>query len=69
MKTEFHIASLTREDIAALGFKGADSISDDVMEKIAQKMCDIYVENEFWEDLDFYVSTMCGLEREEEDEN
>lgn len=64
-KIEFPITSVCREDITALGYKGADGISDSVMEKIAQKMADAYVTHSFWEDLDFFVGEYCNLEKEE----
>lgn len=68
-KDTFHITSVCREDITALGYKGAENISDSVMEKIAQKMCDAYVANSFWSDLDFFVGEYCNLEKEEVDED
>lgn len=64
-KIEFPITSVCREDITALGYKGAEDISDSVMEKIAQKMADAYVTHSFWEDLDFFVGEYCNLEKEE----
>lgn len=64
-KDAFPITSVCREDITALGYKGAEYISDSVMEKIAQKMCDAYVANSFWSDLDFFVGEYCNLEKEE----
>lgn len=63
-KDTFHITSVCREDITNLGYKGAEGISDSVMEKIAQKMADAYVEQSFWSDLDFFVSEYCDLEKE-----
>ena len=64
-KTSFPITSVCREDIAALGYKGAENISDSVMEKIASKMADAYVSQSFWSDLDFFVGEYCNLELEE----
>ena len=63
-KFSFPITSICRGDISALGYKGAETISDSVMEKIAQKMADAYVEQSFWNDLDFFVSEYCNLEKE-----
>lgn len=63
-KFSFPITSICRGDISALGYKGAETISDSVMEKIAQKMADAYVEQSFWADLDFFVSEYCNLEKE-----
>lgn len=65
-KDTFHITSVCRDDITALGYKGAENISDSVMEKIAQKMRDAYVANSFWSDLDFFVGEYCDLEKEED---
>lgn len=65
-KDTFNITSVCREDITTLGYKGAENISDSVMEKIARKMADAYVENSFWIDLDFFVSEYCDLEKEED---
>lgn len=62
-KIEFPITSVCREDITALGYKGAEYISDSVMEKIAQKMADAY--DTFWLDLDFFVGEYCNLEKED----
>lgn len=64
-KDTFLITSVCRQDITALGYKGVEGISDSVMEKIAQKMCDAYVANSFWCDLDFFVGEYCNLEKEE----
>lgn len=64
---DFQITSVCREDIAQLGYKGTEDISDEVMAKIAQKMCDAYVEHSFWEDLDYFVGEYCDLEKEKTD--
>lgn len=64
-KTNFPITSLSREDITALGYKNVESISDEVMEKIARKMGDSYLENSYWIDLEYMVDTYCGLEKGE----
>lgn len=63
-KEFFQITSVSRDDIAALGYKGAENLSDGVMEKIAKKMADSYVDNQFWIDLECMVDTYCELERE-----
>ena len=63
-KNSFSITSVCREDIAALGYKGAENIPDSVMEKIAEKMADDYIENSFWIKLDYFVGEYCGLEQE-----
>lgn len=63
-KETFNITSLSRDDIATLGYKNAESISDDMMEKIAEKMANSYIENQFWIDLECMVDYYCNLERE-----
>lgn len=60
----FTIASLSREDITTLGYRGAEDIPDSVMETIARKMGDSYIENQFWIDLECMVDTYCQLEKE-----
>ena len=54
-KVFFHITSVSRDDIAQCGYKDAEDIPDSVMEKIAEKMADSYVENQFWIDLECIV--------------
>ena len=63
-KSKIPFTSVCREDIAALGNEGKESITDSVMEKIAEKMADAYLENSFWSDLDYFVGEYCGLEQE-----
>lgn len=60
----FSITSVSREDIANLGYKGADTIPDNIMEKIAQKMADAYVQHSFWSDLDFFVNEYANVEKD-----
>lgn len=62
-KEYFPITSLSREDIAELGFKGAENLSDSVMERIARKMADAYLESSFWVDLDIMVSDFTDLKK------
>lgn len=63
-KESFNITSLSRDDIAILGYKNVENISDDMMEKIAEKMANSYIENQFWIDLECMVDYYCNLERE-----
>lgn len=63
-KEFFKITSLSREDIASIGYKGAESISDSDMERIASKMADAYLENEFWIDLEIMVDMYLHLYKE-----
>ena len=60
-KNSFSITSICREDIAGLGYKGSENIPDSVMEKIAEKMADDYIENSFWTKLDYFVGEYCNL--------
>lgn len=60
-KSKIPFTSVCREDIAALGYKGAENIPDSVMEKIAEKMADDYIENSFWTKLDYFVGEYCNL--------
>ena len=60
-KIDIPFTSVCREDIAALGYKGAENIPDSVMEKIAEKMADDYIENSFWTKLDYFVGEYCNL--------
>lgn len=49
----FVIARLHREDFEARGFD-ASQVSDAVMQRIATKMGDNFVEQQFWIDIDFW---------------
>ena len=44
---EFKITSVTREDLEDLGFD-TTNVTDAQMERLAQKMCDDYLEQMFW---------------------
>lgn len=46
----FSIARLHRDDLIEKGFDG-DSVNDSMMEHLASKLGDSYVENDFWESL------------------
>lgn len=67
-KIDFPImCDVCREDITALGYNGAEDLSDSVMEKIAQKMANAYIRHSFWNDLDSCVGAYCNLKKEEND--
>ena len=51
MNKEFKITSVTREDLEMRGFD-TTNITDAQMERLAQKMCDDYLEQMFWISLD-----------------
>lgn len=44
---EFKITSVTREDLADIGFD-VTNITDAQMEQLARRMCDDYLEQMFW---------------------
>jgi hypothetical protein len=44
---EFKITSVTREDLADIGFD-VTNITDEQMEQLAKRMCDDYLEQMFW---------------------
>lgn len=48
---QFSITSICREDLESKGFD-TSKIDDGVMEKIASKMADTYLDSGFWVDLD-----------------
>ncbi len=52
---EFPITSICREDLKELGFTDEQiaRLSDEDMEAIASKMADLYLDQGFWEDLQF----------------
>jgi len=46
-KEWFQITSVHRDDLIEAGFDG-DAVDDTIMERLARKMCDDYVEQLFW---------------------
>ena len=55
--TCFGITSLSREDIYDRGYD-ASKISDDQMERLADRMADCYCDNRFWIDLVILLDEM-----------
>ena len=55
--TCFDITSLSREDIYGRGYD-ASKISDDQMERLADRMADCYCDNSFWIDLVILLDEM-----------
>lgn len=57
---EFKITSVTREDLEMRGFD-TTNITDAQMERLAQKMCDDYLEQMFWISLDIIAEDIIGI--------
>ena len=60
MNKEFKITSVTREDLEYRGFD-TTNITDAQMERLAQKMCDDYLEQMFWISLDIIAEDIIGI--------
>ena len=60
MNKEFKITSVTREDLESRGFD-TTNITDEQMERLAQKMCDDYLEQMFWISLDIIAEDIIGI--------
>ena len=60
MKEEFNITSVSREDLESRGFD-TTNITDEQMERLAQKMCDDYLEQMFWISLDIIAEDIIGI--------
>ena len=60
MNKEFEITSVTREDLEMRGFD-TTNITDEQMERLAQKMCDDYLEQMFWISLDIIAEDIIGI--------
>lgn len=54
MKTSFKITSVSREDFEIRGYD-ASKLTDEDMERIASKMADVYIENFFWDSIDYHA--------------
>ena len=55
MKELFEVIAISRDDIEeGLGFDSSN-ISDETMEKIADAMADMYLDDGFWSDLAFIL--------------
>ena len=62
MNKEFNITSVTREDLEMRGFD-TTNITDAQMERLAQKMCDDYLEQMFWISLDIIAEDIMGFKK------
>ena len=51
MQEVFEVISITREDLEYVGVKNFESLSDAIMQKIANAMADLYLNNGYAEDL------------------
>ena len=60
MSKEFKITSVTREDLEMRGFD-TTNITDEQMERLAQKMCNDYLEQMFWISLDIIAEDIIGI--------
>ena len=63
-KNKIPFTSVCREDIAALGNEGKESITDSAIDNMVQKIMDDYAANFYWEDLCLFAKEHCGLEKE-----
>ena len=62
MNKEFKITSVTREDLEMRGFD-TTNITDAQMERLAQNMCDDYLEQMFWISLDIIAEDIMGFKK------
>ena len=62
MNKEFKITSVTRQDLEYRGFD-TTNITDAQMERLAQKMCDDYLEQMFWISLDIIAEDIMGFKK------
>ena len=62
MNKEFKMTSVTREDLEMRGFD-TTNITDAQMERLAQKMCDDYLEQMFWISLDIIAEDIMGFKK------
>jgi len=49
-KEYFPITSICREDLKGIGYN-TSNLDDGMMERLANKMADTYLDNGFWQDL------------------
>ena len=65
MNKEFNITSVSREDLEYRGFD-TTNITDAQMERLAQKMCDDYLEQMFWISLDIIAEDIMGIPKKKQ---
>ena len=56
-QTFFNVGRMSREDLISQGYK-ADNLTDEQMERFAQKMGDIFVAEYFWDTLNCLADEM-----------
>lgn len=62
MNKGFNITSVSRQDLEMRGFD-TTNITDEQMERLAQKMCDDYLEQMFWISLDIIAEDIMGFKK------
>lgn len=62
MNKGFNITSVSRQDLEMRGFD-TTNITDAQMERLAQKMCDDYLEQMFWTSLDIIAEDIMGFKK------
>ncbi len=62
MNKGFNITSVSRQDLEMRGFD-TTNITDAQMERLAQKMCDDYLEQMFWISLDIIAEDIMGFKK------
>ena len=61
MKQLFNITSVHRNDLESIGFD-TSKIDDSIMERLASKMSDAYLESSFWIDLEI-IAEYLGIHK------
>lgn len=64
-KEFFPVTSISRDDLASLGYKTED-ITDEQMEQLARKMANDYLEQLYWTSMDIIAEDL-GFEKDEQD--
>lgn len=62
MNKGFNITSVSRQDLEMRGFD-TTNITDEQMERLAEKMCDDYLEQMFWISLDIIAEDIMGFKK------
>lgn len=62
MNKGFNITSVSRQDLEMRGFD-TTNITDEQMERLAQKMCDDYLDQMFWISLDIIAEDIMGFKK------
>lgn len=59
-KEYFEITSVSREDLEDVGFD-TSNVTDEQMERLAQKMADDYLEQLFWSSMEIIAEDVIGI--------